>query len=87
MGGLFFLLASFYIGQTGFLHIFFGGFKRLSSLIVPRSRAQERADERIAEAYEWRDWKEVWLKRCKLIFLGAGGGSILYSVILLWVLS
>ena len=79
--------ASFYIGQTGFLQKFFGGFKRLSQLIIPHSRAQERADKRIAEDFEWRDWKEVWLDRCKLIFLAAGGGSILYSIILLWLLS
>gem|GEM_PF-5737152 len=79
--------ASFYIGQTGFLQIFFGGFKKLSQLIVPRSRAQVRADERNAEDFEWRDWKEGWLSRCKLIFLAAGGGSILYSIILLLLLS
>ncbi|TYR75971.1 DUF3899 domain-containing protein [Rossellomorea vietnamensis] len=72
--------AGFYIFQTGFLNLFFGGFKRLTTVVVPRSRSLERTDRQLKEDVKLNEWKEAVCTKSKQLFLGIGSGMALFSV-------
>ncbi|TLS38540.1 DUF3899 domain-containing protein [Pseudalkalibacillus caeni] len=72
--------ACFYILQTGFLNLFFDGFRQITSVIVPKSRSLERTDRKMKEDVSLKKWKQTVFANAKLVFLGIGSGMALFSI-------
>lgn len=77
--------ACFYILHTGFLDLFLEGFKKLSTVITPKSRSLERTDEKLKEDASLRLWKQSVFKNAELLFLGIGSGMTLFSLTALFI--
>ncbi|MGP4078924.1 DUF3899 domain-containing protein [Pseudalkalibacillus sp. R45] len=71
--------ACFYILQTGFLDLFFEGFKKLSAVAVPKSRSLIETDKQLKKDPSLRSWKQSVFLKGKSLFLGIGSGMMLFS--------
>ncbi len=71
--------ACFYILQTGFLDLFFEGFKKLSTVAVPKSRSLIETDEHLKKDPSLRAWKQSVFLQGKSLFLGIGSGMMSFS--------
>ncbi|OCA87711.1 hypothetical protein A8F94_07610 [Bacillus sp. FJAT-27225] len=77
--------ASFLILRTGFLSMFFGGFKILGSFITPKSNAMQREDERARNNEDLAEFKNsLYVKIVGLCSL-VGISSVTFSVLAMLV--
>ncbi|WP_408007858.1 DUF3899 domain-containing protein [Pseudalkalibacillus sp. A8] len=72
--------ACFYIMQTGFLDLFFDGFKKLGAVVIPKSRSLEKVDMQLKKDPSLISWKQSVFRKAKMLFLGIGSGMTLFSV-------
>ncbi len=70
-----------YIWQTGFLDLFFEGFKKFGTMIMPPSRSLERTNKQLKEDEALNIWKRSIFRNAKLFLLGIGTGMTLFSVV------
>ncbi|WP_221566953.1 DUF3899 domain-containing protein [Alkalihalobacillus sp. TS-13] len=71
--------ACFYVLQTGFLDLFFEGFKKLSAVAVPKSRSFIETDKQLKKDPSLMAWKQSVFLKGKSLFLGIGSGMMLFS--------
>jgi hypothetical protein len=73
--------ACFVIFQSGFLSLFFEGFKRIGSFVTPKSRAMERTNRLIEEDAGFQSFKKNLSKNVVIWAFLIGFSSITVSVI------
>lgn len=69
------------IFRSGFLSIFFQGFRVMNSFIAPRSNAMERAEQLVAEDERWQNFKIKYSSQVAVSALWIGFSSITVSLI------
>ncbi|MEH7306629.1 DUF3899 domain-containing protein [Neobacillus drentensis] len=83
LAGIISLLAGacFVIFQSGFLSLFFHGFRTLGSFATPRSRAMERVDQLVSEDEGWQHFKNKLAGQMALSSFLIGFSSIAVSLV------
>ena len=82
--GIFCLLvgASMYVLNTGFLDLFFQGFKTLSGMTIKNSASMKEVDDLINADNVFNEWKNKLSTQLMTYSLGIGTGLLLLSTIL-----
>jgi hypothetical protein len=73
--------ACFVIFRSGFLTLFFQGFRTIGAFVVPKSRAMERADQLVAEDKGWQHFKNKMSRQLALYAFLLGFSSIAVSLV------
>ncbi|MGD6844070.1 DUF3899 domain-containing protein [Bacillus infantis] len=69
------------IFKTGFLSLFFSGFRTIGTSLFPRSNAMERTDSMVSSDYKWQEFKAGATSVLLSSFLIAGISSMAVSLI------
>ncbi|MEN8700470.1 DUF3899 domain-containing protein [Bacillus infantis] len=69
------------IFKTGFLSLFFRGFRTIGTSMFPRSNAMERTDSMVSSDYKWQEFKAGATSVLLSSFLIAGLSSMAVSLI------
>jgi hypothetical protein len=72
--------ACFIIFQSGFLSLFFEGFRMIGSFAAPKSRAMARADKIIQKDEGWQSSKRKFTSLLAILALLVGFSSITVSL-------
>jgi hypothetical protein len=73
--------ACFVIFRSGFLTLFFQGFRTIGSFVTPKSSAMERADQLVSEDEGWQDFKHKMSRQLALSAFLLGISSIAVSLV------
>jgi len=73
--------ACFVIFRSGFLSLFFKGFRMLGSFAAPKSRAMERADQLVSEDEGWQRFKNKLTGQLALSTFLIGCSSLAVSLV------
>jgi hypothetical protein len=69
------------IFKTGFLSLFFSGFRTIGTAMFPRSNAMDRTDSMISSDYKWQEFKAGATSVLLYAFLVAGLSSMAVSLV------
>ncbi len=69
------------IFKTGFLSLFFSGFRAIGTGLFPRSHAMERTDSMVSSDYNWQEFKAGATSVMLNAFLVAGLSSMAVSIV------
>ncbi|TYS52232.1 DUF3899 domain-containing protein [Bacillus infantis] len=69
------------IFKTGFLSLFFSGFRAIGTGLFPRSNAMERTDSMVSSDYNWQEFKAGATSVMLNAFLVAGLSSMAVSLV------
>jgi hypothetical protein len=71
----------FIIFQSGFLSLFFQGFRAIGSLVSPKSRAMERTDQLVSEDEGWQNFRKEFSGPLAMSSFLIGFSSIAVSLV------
>ncbi|WP_075619653.1 DUF3899 domain-containing protein [Paenisporosarcina indica] len=81
--GIFSLLvgACMYVLNTGFLNLFFQGFKSLGSMTIKKPASMKEVDDLIEADHIFKEWKNKFSSHLMTYSLGMGTGLLLLSTV------